>query len=70
LYTSSKVLKNQAKNRKRNSMSFFWKVSWIKKISSPKIKIWFEPIVFPGSLAVLASQSEATILSFSLAANS
>jgi len=25
----------------------------IKKFSSPKIKIWFEPIVFPGSFAVL-----------------
>ena len=25
----------------------------IKKFSSPKIKTWFEPIVFPGSLAVL-----------------
>ncbi|MBI4812317.1 recombinase family protein, partial [Candidatus Falkowbacteria bacterium] len=26
----------------------------IKNFSSPKIKIWFEPIVFPGSLAVLS----------------
>ena len=25
----------------------------IKKFSSPKIKTWFEPIVLPGSLAVL-----------------
>ncbi|MEK7094261.1 MAG: hypothetical protein AAB903_02905 [Patescibacteria group bacterium] len=31
------------------------------------IKTWFEPIVFPDSLAVLASQSEATISNFSLA---
>jgi hypothetical protein len=33
-------------------------------------KIKCEPIFFPGSLAVFASQSEATISSFSLAANS
>ncbi len=33
----------------------------IKNFSSPKIKMWLEPIVFPGSLAVLKSCGEAAL---------
>ncbi len=38
-------------------------IVWIKNFSFLlSVKTWFEPIVFPGSLAVLASQSEANQL--------